>query len=886
MPNDKLHLNSLASDACITRRNAEATAHLPVAGSSPKPRSRRRLATRSTRAAFGEGLLALSVVALSGFGVSCGTGASRDSGADAQAQNAVELPGKIADRVRFFPRSGYAYRMDGGRFQGSNASESDAYVDLATISGTPDDGVWTEMSLPATNAYRYLRYLSPDDDFGNIAELEFYSGDAVLTGVKFGTPGSWQNSSNTFDKAFDGNTSTFFDAPSGSGDYVGIDTGATCPEVTLEAESMTVSTPANGSLPTAGGETLLQNGSLSGTAEFAGGATTISVVASGSVGAGVWSHMTVSVDGTVIGSATVNSGTPTPYTFQYDATAGKKQIKVAFDNDYYANGEDRNLFVDKVVIGCPSACTPTSYDAGNMIANVGAEISGGWNLWGNGTLSTTHDFQVPGKTPITVVAEGQEGGGAWPHMNVKVDGVVVGSATVSSTQWTKYTFDYDVAAIGAKTIAVEFDNDYYANGQDRNLLVDEVTVGCPGSAGGGTPSGAGGASGTGGASSTGTGGASSTGTGGASSTGTGGARSGAGGATGAGGALATGGVSSTGGALSTGGATSSGGSSSSGGTSGGTGLGNGYSLSVHGRFLYDACGEKVVLRGVNHMAMYNDRAGNGIPEIAKTGANTVRIFWWAGNGVPITEAEQLISRSVQAGMAPILEMHDATGPGNWGKLGMILDYYTSPEAVALIKKYEKQLIINIANEAGPDWGQDYAGYEAGYHEAIQRLRAAGIRVPLMIDASGWGRDYNVLLQEGQTLVNDDPLHNVLLSWHSYDPLSTTDITKVLEQSVSLNLPFLVGEFANKTPPGCGAPINYQWLISEANRLQIGYIPWSWGADPAGSWVNSDCWEFDMTDTLAYSTLQRWGLEVAVTDPNSIQNTSKRPASFTNGGVCK
>jgi endoglucanase len=47
-----------------------------------------------------------------------------------------------------------------------------------------------------------------------------------LTGTIIGTPGSWGNSGNTITNVFDNNLSTFFDAPSGNGDWVGLDFGA------------------------------------------------------------------------------------------------------------------------------------------------------------------------------------------------------------------------------------------------------------------------------------------------------------------------------------------------------------------------------------------------------------------------------------------------------------------------------------------------------------------------------------------------------------------------------------------------------------------------------------------------------------------------------------
>jgi alpha-glucosidase len=48
----------------------------------------------------------------------------------------------------------------------------------------------------------------------------------LLTGVIIGTSGSFANAGNTKEKAFDGNLTTFFDAPTTSGAWVGLDLGA------------------------------------------------------------------------------------------------------------------------------------------------------------------------------------------------------------------------------------------------------------------------------------------------------------------------------------------------------------------------------------------------------------------------------------------------------------------------------------------------------------------------------------------------------------------------------------------------------------------------------------------------------------------------------------
>jgi hypothetical protein len=147
-------------------------------------------------------------------------------------------PSNVVTQVRYFPRAGFASRMVGGKFQGS--LDGTTYADLATIAQAPTAGQYTVLPLSTSTAYRYLRYLAPNGGYGNIAELEFDSGTGSglqkLAGTLFGTPGSWQNHGNDFTKVFDGNTSTFFDAPDpGNGDYVGIDLGVAKPVYQIDA---------------------------------------------------------------------------------------------------------------------------------------------------------------------------------------------------------------------------------------------------------------------------------------------------------------------------------------------------------------------------------------------------------------------------------------------------------------------------------------------------------------------------------------------------------------------------------------------------------------------------------------------------------------------------
>jgi len=159
-------------------------------------------------------------------------------------------------KIRFFPRDGFAYRMTGGRFTGSNTSQTNDFETIATISTAPANGAWTEITLNNSKAYRYVKYESPNGSWGNVAEIEFYNGSTKLTGSGFGTSGSWNNSGNDFSKALDGNTATFFDSPLENGSYVGIDLGQSsqaaqptfspAPGSYTSAQSVTIGTSTSG----------------------------------------------------------------------------------------------------------------------------------------------------------------------------------------------------------------------------------------------------------------------------------------------------------------------------------------------------------------------------------------------------------------------------------------------------------------------------------------------------------------------------------------------------------------------------------------------------------------------------------------------------------------
>jgi mannan endo-1,4-beta-mannosidase len=163
---------------------------------------------------------------------------------------------------------------------------------------------------------------------------------------------------------------------------------------------------------------------------------------------------------------------------------------------------------------------------------------------------------------------------------------------------------------------------------------------------------------------------------------------------------------------------------------------------VNGRFIYSPCGEKVILRGVNEMSTWcvNDRTGQVyFPEIAKTGANSVRIT--LDNLSSAGQMDSLISNCISNKMIPIPENHSATG--RWENLESVIEWWLKPEIIEVIKKHEKYILLNIANEAG-GWEIQNDQFIGFYTEAVNRFRSVGVNIPLIIDASGWGQDINIL----------------------------------------------------------------------------------------------------------------------------------------------
>jgi hypothetical protein len=117
-------------------------------------------------------------------------------------------------------------RMENGVFEGANQSDfSDAKV--LHIIEKMDGAHFHSAKIRSSEPYCYVRYVSPENSYCNVAEIIFYDDKGEkLGGNPFGSPpGVHQNSTLTCDKAFDGDVLTFFDAEQPGGSWAGLDLG-------------------------------------------------------------------------------------------------------------------------------------------------------------------------------------------------------------------------------------------------------------------------------------------------------------------------------------------------------------------------------------------------------------------------------------------------------------------------------------------------------------------------------------------------------------------------------------------------------------------------------------------------------------------------------------
>lgn len=260
---------------------------------------------------------------------------------------------------------------------------------------------------------------------------------------------------------------------------------------------------------------------------------------------------------------------------------------------------------------------------------------------------------------------------------------------------------------------------------------------------------------------------------------------------------------------------------------------SGSGFQVKGTALYDANGNRFVMRGINHPhSWFQNQLETAIPAIAKTGANTVRVVLSDGQQwkkIPLEDVEKIIKLCKDNKLICILEVHDVTGKDEIEGLRKTAEYWLEIKS-ALIGN-EAYVILNIANEWIGSWDNAKMWYD-GYSEAIKTIRGAGINNTIMIDAPGWGQYAKPIDDYGEKLFNDDPNKNTMFSIHMYGTAgkSSRVISSNLQYATNHDLCVVVGEFGYNHSDG---DVDEDYIMKYCTENDIGYLGWSWKGNGGG-----------------------------------------------------
>jgi mannan endo-1,4-beta-mannosidase len=299
---------------------------------------------------------------------------------------------------------------------------------------------------------------------------------------------------------------------------------------------------------------------------------------------------------------------------------------------------------------------------------------------------------------------------------------------------------------------------------------------------------------------------------------------------------------------------------------------------VSGNGIYDANGAPFIPRGINMNEWWGSASNNlaSLDQLKKTGANVVRLVFdysdqYSGSITPASR-QTIVQRAISDGLVPIVEDHDATGGTDAASLSAVVDNWLQPANVAWLKQYERYVILNIANE----WGPNSTLWRDTYISQIARIRAAGVNCMIMIDAGDYGQDIRSIENYGAAVESGDSQHNVLFSIHPYGEWRTENLesqvgangtppfdvfTQFNKTKNTLDLPLVCGEFTSNSVSG--VVYDTQRVMQICVQLGIGYLGWGWNNNNPSQldMVPGTNWQYNSD-----ADLTAWG-NLIINDPS-------------------
>jgi hypothetical protein len=105
--------------------------------------------------------------------------------------------------------------------------------------------------------------------------------------------------------------------------------------------------------------------------------------------------------------------------------------------------------------------------------STGGADGSAWNIWSNGYIE--HEFTLADDALIQLSMKGDAAQDVWPKMELAIDGNVVATETVKTSDYKLYEYGF-MGYEGARKVQIRFTNDHNQDGEDRNLYVQSATV--------------------------------------------------------------------------------------------------------------------------------------------------------------------------------------------------------------------------------------------------------------------------------------------------------------------------------------------------------------------------------------------------------------------------
>ncbi|NUQ65635.1 MAG: hypothetical protein HUU20_24460, partial [Pirellulales bacterium] len=284
------------------------------------------------------------------------------------------------------------------------------------------------------------------------------------------------------------------------------------------------------------GITFATVGSAAGEVEFpAPGRYLFGIVARGTPADGVWPQCRVAIDGRQVGVVGVESEQWQTVTCFGRVEQGRHELSVAFINDggSAAKSEDRNLYVDKVLVARdeasstffltnPAAVAVVPRGKGNVVLDLirwdteeqnsrkaaryacslltalggdftprpGVAIEcetmmpqpgmphfqkrgGQVSLACSGYIEGPIRVAAAGRYTVEILASGTKAQEVYPEVELRIDGTPAGRVQLKSDGWSTFSLELELAE-GEHRLAIAFVNDMQRDGEDRNLMLDRV----------------------------------------------------------------------------------------------------------------------------------------------------------------------------------------------------------------------------------------------------------------------------------------------------------------------------------------------------------------------------------------------------------------------------